>query len=57
MTLLSSSQTWGMDKHQKKLEEQFAIEGYLDAETVFSRDPLDFRDENNNKVDDRLDKS
>lgn len=46
-----------MDKHQKKLEEQFAVEGYLDAEVVFSRDPLDFRDENQNKIDDRLDKS
>lgn len=31
-----------------------AVEGYLDAEQVLSRDPLDFRDENKDRVDDRL---
>ena len=43
-----------MDKHQKKLDEQLAIEGFLDAEAVFTRDPLEFKDEDGNKVDDRL---
>jgi hypothetical protein len=31
-----------------------AVEGYLDAEQVLSRDPLDFKDEDKNRVDDRL---
>jgi len=44
-----------MDKHQKKLEEQFVVEQFLDARQVFTRDPLEFKDENHNKVDDRLD--
>lgn len=31
-----------------------AVEGYLDAEQVLSRDPLDFRDKDKDRVDDRL---
>lgn len=37
-----------------EIDEMDAIQGFLDAETVVSRDPLDFRDENKNRVDDRL---
>ena len=44
-----------MDKHQKKLEEQFIVEQFLDAHQVFARDPLDFIDKDGNKVDDRID--
>ena len=36
-----------------EIDELDAIQGFLDAETVVSRDPLDFRDENKNRVDDR----
>lgn len=31
-----------------------SVEGFLDAEQVLSRDPLDFDDANNNRIDDRL---
>ena len=31
-----------------------SVEGYLDAEQVLSRDPLDFRDKDKDRVDDRL---
>jgi len=44
-----------MDKHQKKLEEQFVVEQFLDAHQVSARDPLNFIDQNGNKVDDRID--
>lgn len=33
-----------------------SIEAYMTAESVFSRDPSDFRDENKDRVDDRLEK-
>ena len=44
-----------MDKDQKKLEEQFVVEQFLDAHQVFARDPLNFIDKDGNKIDDRLD--
>ena len=44
-----------MDKHTKKLEEQFIVEQFMDAEKVFARDPLNFIDQDGNKVDDRID--
>lgn len=31
-----------------------SVEGFLDAEQVLSRDPLDFDDANKNRIDDRL---
>lgn len=31
-----------------------SVEGFMDAEQVLSRDPLDFDDANNNRIDDRL---
>lgn len=55
MTLRSPFQTGVMDNHQKKLEEQFVVEQFLDAHQVFARDPLDFIDKDGNKIDDRLD--
>lgn len=55
MTLSGPFQTGVMDKHQKKLEEQFVVEQFLDAHQVFARDPLDFIDKDGNKVDDRID--
>jgi len=33
-----------------------AIEAYMTAEKVFSRDPEDFKDENQNRIDDRVEK-
>lgn len=33
-----------------------AIEAYMTAERVFSRDPGDFKDENQNRIDDRVEK-
>jgi len=33
-----------------------AIEAYMTAEKVFSRDPADFKDENQNRIDDRVEK-
>lgn len=33
-----------------------AVEAYMTAERVFSRDPSDFKDEDKNKIDDRLEK-
>ena len=44
-----------MDKHTKKLEEQFIVEQFLDAHQVFARDPLNFIDWDGDKVDDRID--
>ena len=44
-----------MDKHTKKLEEQFIVEQFLDAEKVFARDPLEFIDKDHDKIDDRVD--
>jgi hypothetical protein len=44
-----------MDKHLEKLKEQIAIEKFINAEKTFSWDPLDFKDENNNRIDDRID--
>jgi len=35
----------------KELE---SVEGFLNAEKVLSRDPLDFDDANKNRIDDRL---
>ena len=55
MTLAGLYQTCVMDKHTKKLEEQFIVEQFLDAHQVFARDPLNFIDQNGNKVDDRID--
>lgn len=43
-----------MDKHQKKIEEMLAVEEYLTAEKVFARNPLEFLDENKNRIDDRI---
>ena len=34
-----------------------SVEGFLDAEQVLSRDPLDFDDANNNRIDDRLEQN
>lgn len=33
-----------------------AVEAYMTAKSVFSRDPFDFKDEDQNRVDDRLEK-
>lgn len=33
-----------------------AAEAYMTAEGVYSRDPMDFKDKNKNRVDDRLEK-
>lgn len=41
-----------MDKQSQ--DDLASVEGYLDAEQVLSRDPLDFRDEDKDRVDDRL---
>ena len=35
----------------KELE---SVESFLNADKVFSRDPLDFDDANKNRIDDRL---
>lgn len=37
-----------------KIDEMDSILGFMDAEQVLSRDPLDFRDEDKDRVDDRL---
>ena len=42
-----------MDKHLEKLKEQIAIEGFINASKVFSRDPLDFKDKDKDSIDDR----
>jgi hypothetical protein len=42
-----------MDEHTKKIQEQLAVEGFLDAHIVISRDPLDFQDKDGDRVDDR----
>jgi len=55
LTLASPFQTGVMDKHQKKLEEQFVVEQFLDAHQVFARDPLNFIDRDGNKIDERID--
>jgi len=34
-----------------------SVEAFLNAEKVLSRDPLDFDDANNNRIDDRLEES
>jgi hypothetical protein len=42
-----------MDKNLEKLKEQIAIEGFINASQVFSRDPLDFKDADKDNIDDR----
>jgi hypothetical protein len=37
-----------MDKDQE------SVEGFMNADKVLSRDPLDFDDVNKNRIDDRL---
>ena len=37
-----------------EIDEMDAVQGFLDAEQVLSRDPLDFRDKDKDRVDDRL---
>ena len=44
-----------MDKYEKKLREQLAVEKFIEAERVFTWDPTEFLDKDGNKVDDRLD--
>ena len=44
-----------MDKLTKKLKEQIAVEEFINADQVFARDPLEFIDQDGNKVDDRID--
>lgn len=41
-----------MDKQTP--DDMASVEGYLDAKQVLSRDPLDFRDKDKDRVDDRL---
>lgn len=45
-----------MDEHTKKIQEQLAVEGFLDAHVIVSRDPLEYRDKDKDGVDDRVDK-
>ena len=54
MTLASCFQAGGMDKHLEKLKEQLAVEKFIEAEKVFTWDPTEFKDEDNNKIDDRI---
>lgn len=42
-----------MDEHEKDLKEQLAVEKFLEADKVFSRDPADFQDKDGDKIDDR----
>ena len=55
MTTAGRSQTCVMDKLTKKLKEQIAVEEFINADQVFARDPLEFIDQDGNKVDDRID--
>ena len=41
------------DKDRKAREEAIMLE-FLEAKGVFSRDPLDFKDKDKNKIDDRV---
>jgi hypothetical protein len=41
------------DKEQKAREEAIMLE-FLDAKGVFSRDPMDFKDADKDKIDDRV---
>lgn len=41
------------DKDRKAWEEAAMLE-FLDAKGVFSRDPLDFKDRDKDRIDDRL---
>lgn len=41
------------DEARKAQEEAIMLE-FLEAKGVFSRDPLDFKDKDKNKIDDRL---
>jgi len=41
------------DKDRKAREEAAMLE-FLDAKGVFSRDPLDFKDKDKDRIDDRL---
>ena len=43
------------DEEQKAREEAAMLE-FLEARGVFARDPLDFKDKDKDKIDDRLDK-
>ena len=43
-----------MDKYLEKLKEQLAVEKFIEAEKVFTWDPTEFKDEDNNKIDDRI---
>ena len=45
--------TQDLDKERKAREEAAMLE-FLDARGVFSRDPLDFRDKDKDRIDDRL---
>jgi hypothetical protein len=42
-----------MDKELEKLKEQIAIEGFLNADKTFAWDPLDFKDVDKDRIDDR----
>jgi hypothetical protein len=41
------------DKDQKAREEAIMLQ-FLEAKGVFSRDPLDFKDKDKDRIDDRL---
>jgi len=41
------------DKERKAREEAIMLE-FLEAKGVFSRDPMDFKDADKDKIDDRL---
>lgn len=57
MTLGITYHSIGMDKELEKLKEQIAIEGFLNADKTFARDPLDFKDVDKDRIDDRAEEA